>query len=204
MVAVHPDPAKEDHLLTRNLHLGFRHAHAALLTGCHLMIPQMSWTRQSIRRPHPGQRGAFPFLFMPPIVPCCYPWMVTEQVTGTWRNAERSGQRKPTRLSGIARRIENVRHTDVDLTQWCPQCKKPQVFAEVKSMPVPDAEWDQARRHAKTYSRGCIAILVIELPGDLGVRIYNPADDTLGETKWGEDFLVRVLQRARDRHECYE
>jgi hypothetical protein len=127
-----------------------------------------------------------------------------QPVIGTARNVERTGRRKPTRLSAIARAVENVRHTDVDLTQWCPECKKPQVFAEVKSTPVHDSEWDQARRHARTYSHGCIAILVVELPDDLGVKVYNSADDSTGDMKWGENFLIRVLEHARDIHGCYD
>jgi hypothetical protein len=123
---------------------------------------------------------------------------------GTWRNAERSGKRSVTRLSTVARRVENVRHTDVDLTQWCPRCRKPQIFAEVKRSVVSDYEWDQARRHAKTYGHGCIAILVIEGIDVIGIKIYDSGTQEISDVTWGDEGSLRtVLEAARDRHECW-
>lgn len=129
---------------------------------------------------------------------CRYPLDVTE-------NVERTGRRKVTRLSSIARTVKDVRHVDIDLTQWCPQCKRPQIFAEVKSYPVRDAEWDQMRRHAKHYGHGCIAILVIETPdGSLGVKIYSPQGESISGVNWGgEEYLRKVLEKARDIHVCW-
>ena len=123
---------------------------------------------------------------------------------GTWRNTERTGQRTVTKLSTVARQIDKVRHVDIDLTQWCPRCKRPQVFAEVKRYLVSDYEWEQVRRHAAFYSHDCIAILVIETLDDIGVKVYDPAFDLLTDVTWGgEEYLTRVLERARDIHVCW-
>jgi hypothetical protein len=123
-------------------------------------------------------------------------------VVGTWRNQERTGQRSVTKLSTIARGIKNVRHTDVDLTQWCPRCKKPEVFAEVKRSVVSDYEWDQVRRHAKTYGHDCIAILVIEGIGTIGIKVYK--DGVISDITWGgEEDVIQVLESARDAHACW-
>lgn len=123
----------------------------------------------------------------------------------TWRNTERTGQRYVPRLSTAARKITGVRHTDLDLTQWCPKCRKPQVFAEVKKREAPDTEWDQARRHARFYGHGCIAILVTEKEDSTGVKVYNPEHDTIlpAVREAGEGYLIRVLEHARDIHACW-
>lgn len=127
-------------------------------------------------------------------VPSCNP--------GTARNRERTGQRYVSKTSAIARKIRNVRHTDVDLTQWCPKCKRPECFIEVKRYLVSDHEWDQVRRHAAFYSHGCIAILVIETLDSIGIKTYE--DGTVSDVTWGgEDVLVEVLVRARDVHGCW-
>jgi hypothetical protein len=117
-------------------------------------------------------------------------------------NVERTGKRKVTRLSSIARKIEGVRHVDLDLTQWCPKCKRPEIFAEVKGRLAPDGEWDQARRHAKFYGHNAIALLVIEAE-DIGVKVYASSDDKIRDVIWGEEYLIRVLSQARDMHTCW-
>ena len=126
---------------------------------------------------------------------------------GTYRNVERTGERKVTRLSAVARRVSGVRHVDIDLVQWCPRCKKPQMFAEVKSHLIPDTQWEQMRRHADVYGHRCIALLVVEAPESelVGVRVYTSEDKKLNGIVWGdEEYLRRVLARARDIHECWE
>lgn len=123
---------------------------------------------------------------------------------GTWRNRERTGERPLSRLSGIARHVGNVRHTDIDLTQWCPACRRPQVFAEVKSAPARDGEWDQCRRHASFYAHGCLAMLVIEGAGCLGMRVYDSRDGRISNVKYGdEEMVTAVLGYARDIHRCW-
>ena len=120
-------------------------------------------------------------------------------------NIERTGKRKLTRLSSIAREIEGVRHFDLDLYQTCASCKRPQMFSEVKSYLVPDAEWDQVRRHAAFYGHSCLGLLVVESAfGDIGVKVYDSADNTISKVCWdGEDYLIEVLERARDAHTCW-
>ena len=121
---------------------------------------------------------------------------------GTPRNRERTGQRYVSKTSAIARKIPRVRHTDVDLTQWCPKCKRPEAFIEVKRYLVSDHEWDQARRHAAFYSHGCIAMLVIETLDSIGVKTWE--EGTISDVAWGgEELLVEVLERARDVHGCW-
>jgi hypothetical protein len=124
---------------------------------------------------------------------------------GSWRNQERTGKRKVTKLSSVARKVADVRHVDIDLTQWCPGCKRPQVFAEVKRRVVSDHEWDQVRRHAAYYAHGCLGLLVIEGDtADIGVKVYDPVDDTISPVVWGEEsYLQEVLERARDSHLCW-
>lgn len=118
---------------------------------------------------------------------------------GTRRNVERTGQRYVSRLSAIARQVEDIRVLDLDLWTYCPYCKRPELFAEVKKYMVTDAEWAQTRMLAEDY--GCMALLVIETPGDIGVRIYWDGDIT--PVTWGgEEDVARVLRDARDRHVC--
>jgi|SRR6185437_3550820 len=124
----------------------------------------------------------------------------------TERNVERTGKRKVTRLSAIARQVENVRHYDQDLYQVCPDCKFPQLFAEVKSRDVSEREWEQTRRFAMFYGRGCLALLVVEPPDSekIGVRIFSSHSGLISPLTWGgEGYLKVVLKGARDRHECY-
>jgi hypothetical protein len=115
---------------------------------------------------------------------------------------ERTGRRKVTRLSTVARRVSGVRHFDLDLYQTCEHCKYPQLFAEVKSREVSDAEWDQTRRHAKHY--GCVAILVVEAAERIGVKEYFSSTGLMTpHVIYGdENDLLRVLEHARDIHEC--
>lgn len=121
----------------------------------------------------------------------------------TWRNVERTGRRQVTRLSTLARKVGNVRHMDLDLIQWCPRCKRPELFAEVKGRQVSTWEWEQTRRHAAYYGHGCLAILVIEKAGDVGCLVYDSADDTISGRQSGEEYLTSVLERARDIHVCW-
>lgn len=125
---------------------------------------------------------------------------------GTRRNAERTGQRKVTRLSKAARTVENVRHVDIDLFQYCPSCKKPQAFFEVKSKPVSSWEWEQTRRLAESFGHGCVAVLVVETwYGDIGVSVYDPEISEVQGLVWSGDEagLVKVLESIRDTHECW-
>lgn len=125
-------------------------------------------------------------------------------MTGTWRNTERTGKRRVTRLSTIARSVPHVRHMDMDLIQWCPKCKRPQLFAEVKSSFVNKWEWEQTRKHASYYGHGCLAILVVEGKDVLGTVVYDSADDSFTTTpRAGEAYLTSVLERARDIHVCW-
>lgn len=122
---------------------------------------------------------------------------------GTDRNAERTGKRHVTQLSRIARQVENVRHYDLDLYQVCPECKYPQLFAEVKSYDAHDKEWEQTRRHADFY--GCMAILVVEIPGrsHIGVKQYSSGRGTMTPLFYGgEGHLLGALRYARDIHVC--
>lgn len=118
----------------------------------------------------------------------------------SWRNTERTGQRRLTKLSGIARRIEGVRHLDCDLFQYCPRCKHPQAFMEVKRVLVSDREWEQMRFHAGFW--GCMALLIIEPDvGNFGVKVFDGKE--ISEVEWGdEDLITGVLERARDEHRC--
>lgn len=93
---------------------------------------------------------------------------------------------------------------DLDLIQWCPECKRPQLFAEVKSSFVSRREWEQTRRHASYYGHGCLAILVIEGQDAIGTVVYDSADDSISEApRAGEQYLTSVLERARDIHVCW-
>lgn len=123
---------------------------------------------------------------------------------GTPRNREITGRRTVSALSRIARNIENVRHTDLDLTQWCPRCKRPQVFAEVKRILTGDHEWDQARRHAAFYGHHAIALLVVENSTSIGVKVFSSDDGSISPVKWGTGKdLQEIMENARDNHECY-
>lgn len=125
---------------------------------------------------------------------------------GTWRNSERAGRRVVTRLSKVARRVENVRHVDIDLKQYCPSCKRPQLFAESKRTLVNDHEWQQVRLEASYWGHGCMGLLVIEpAQGDtIGVKVFDSRTQEITPVQWAdEDFLVFLMERARDRHECW-
>ena len=119
----------------------------------------------------------------------------------TQRNVERTGRRILTRTSKIARQIKDVRHFDCDLYQACASCKRPQLFIEVKSVPVSKFEWAMTRSLADEFS--CLAALVVEAwHGDIGVQLYD--GDTIGTLKWSdsEDHLVSVMEYARNIHVC--
>jgi len=122
----------------------------------------------------------------------------------TARNIERTGKRKVTSLSRIARRVEDVRGIDIDYVQYCRKCLHPTAFCESKGILVSDREWEYIRRHAEHYGHGCLAILVVEGRDDtLGVKYYNSATGEIYGPKWGgEELLIGVLERARDRHLC--
>jgi hypothetical protein len=125
-------------------------------------------------------------------------------MVGSVRNTERTGKRTVSKLSSVARRVEKIRAIDVDLVTYCPRCKSPQSFCEVKKYLVSDYEWEQMRLHAKHWGGGAIAILVVEPElGQIGVRVYDPAKETISTVNWGgEEYLQKVLEAARDRHEC--
>jgi hypothetical protein len=48
-------------------------------------------------------------------------------------NEERTGERNFLPLSSAAREVFGVRHQDIDLFQYCPRCKHPEVFIEATS-----------------------------------------------------------------------
>ena len=68
-----------------------------------------------------------------------------------------------------------------------------------------DKEWQLVRMHAKHWGRNCIALLIIEADnGSLGIKLYDPFDDTLTGVHWGGDeLLIDILNQARDLHGCY-
>jgi hypothetical protein len=122
----------------------------------------------------------------------------------TARNFERTGQRKVTRLSSIARKVEGVRGIDIDYVQHCYRCLRPTAFCESKGILVSDREWQYIRKHAEFYGNYCLAILVVEpRSGTLGVKYYNSSTGEIYGPKWGtEELLITVLEKARDWHKC--
>lgn len=131
--------------------------------------------------------------------------MGEQRLPGTWRNRERSGKRQLTRLSTIARNVKDVRHLDFDLIQYCPGCHRPQAFCEVKKYPIPDKGWEQIRLHAAHWGQSCVAILVVEAAERIGVKQYFSSTGMITpHVIYGnEDDLQRVLEHARDIHECH-
>ena len=122
----------------------------------------------------------------------------------TIRNVERSGKRKVTRLSSIARKIEGVRGIDIDYVQHCRRCLLPTAFCESKGILVSDKEWEYVRNHAAFYGNHCLAMLVVEArSGDLGVKYFDSDTGEIYGPKWGgEELVISVLEKARDRHRC--
>lgn len=103
------------------------------------------------------------------------------------------------------RDIPGIRAIDVDLITYCHRCLHPMTFCEVKKVLVSDREWQQMRLHAKHWGHSCLALLVIEPDlGEIGTKVYDSLTDVISDVTWGgEEFLQRVLERARDRHVCY-
>jgi hypothetical protein len=121
---------------------------------------------------------------------------------GTERNRERSGKRKVTRLSAIARQVEGIRAIDIDLVPYCPKCGAPLAFCEVKSYEVHDNEWAQIRRHADFY--GCLAFLFVEETERTGVKRYSSSSGIISTLLYGgENLVLKALEYARDIHECH-
>src|SRR6266704_5117135 len=122
----------------------------------------------------------------------------------TARNFERTGQRKVTRLSTIARKVEGVRGIDIDYVQYDPRCLHPTAFCESKGILVSDKEWEYIRKHAEFYGNNCLAVLVVESrDGSIGVKYYNSSTEEIYGPKWGtEELLIGVLEKARDWHTC--
>lgn len=123
--------------------------------------------------------------------------------TGTDRNVERTGKRRVSRLSAIARRVEDVRGIDVDYVQYCPACRYPQAFCEVKSREVHDKEWEQVRLFAAHYGNQCLALLVVEKGSQIGVKRYSSWSGIISPLFYGgEGHLLQALEHARDIHAC--
>lgn len=122
----------------------------------------------------------------------------------TARNFERTGKRKVTRLSSIARKVDNVRGIDIDYVQHCRYCLRPTAFCESKGILVPDKEWEYVRNHAAFYGNRCLAMLVVESKdGALGVKYYDSSTGKIYGPRWGgEELVIEVLERARDWHTC--
>ena len=122
----------------------------------------------------------------------------------TSRNVERTGQRKVTRLSSIARKVDNVRGIDIDYVQHCRYCLRPTAFCESKGILVSDKEWEYVRNHAAFYGNRCLAMLVVESRDDtLGVKYFDSSTGEIHGPKWGgEELVIGVLEKARDWHAC--
>ena len=89
----------------------------------------------------------------------------------------------------------------MDLYQYCPECKRPQAYIEVKGTVVRDAEWEQVRLHAEQF--GCLAILVVEKDSALIVKYFDGTSGEIrGPKSGGEEMLLYVLEKARDQHKC--
>ena len=123
---------------------------------------------------------------------------------GGERNRERTGQRPLTQLSGIARKVKGVRHLDVDLYMFCPVCKTPTIFFEVKPVCVKDSEWAQVRMLAGHFGHGTQAALVVEQGERLGIKTYDSETDYIHPLLWvDEEYLIRYMEQVRDQHGCY-
>lgn len=127
-----------------------------------------------------------------------------QPIVGTERNQERTGKRRVSRLSAIARRVEDVRGIDVDYVQYCPRCRYPQAFCEVKSREVHDKEWEQVRILASHYGNHCVALLIIEAERRLGYKEYFSSTNLfMAHATYGtEEDILLLLEHARDIHEC--
>jgi hypothetical protein len=121
----------------------------------------------------------------------------------TFRNFERTGKRRVTQLSSIARKVENVRGIDIDYVQYCCLCLRPTAFCESKRVLVSDREWEYVRNHAAFYGDNCYALLVIERQHDIGVKYFDSnTGEIYGPKFGGEEILIFVLEKARDKHKC--
>jgi hypothetical protein len=132
-------------------------------------------------------------------------WLVT--------NEERSGQRNFLPLSSIAREVFGVRHQDIDLIQYCPSCKRPEMLIEATSSNGPKFtqvlrvigdlcnvpvlmvrhEWNDVRHEHP------IDLYMWE-PGSLG-RNAAPNQQLEG-VEW--TALKSIMLNLHERHNCNE
>jgi hypothetical protein len=123
---------------------------------------------------------------------------------GTANNNERSdGYRKVPAVSGYARPVTGVRHLDLDLYQYCPDCGEPQIFVESKTIKEQTyaANWGQTRRFAEAF--GVPAMLVIEkFSGEsLGVKLARAPEYLIQDKGWRtQPELQKFFEHARDLH----
>lgn len=128
-------------------------------------------------------------------------------------NEERSGQRNFLPLSSIAREVFGVRHQDVDLLQYCPTCKHPEVLIEATSSSGPKYthvlrilgslcgvpvllvrhEWNDVRHE---YS---IDLYLWET-GNTGRN--SAPNQSLENTDWTS--LKSIMRNLHERHVCNE
>lgn len=128
-------------------------------------------------------------------------------------NEERSGERNFMPLSSAARGVFGVRHQDIDLVQYCPSCKKPEILIEATSSTGP--KFTQVLRIIGSMCN--TPVLMIrhewadvrhEYPIDL--YLWEPGstsrdadpDRTLEDVDWGK--LASVMLNLHERHKCNE
>ena len=154
---------------------------------------------------------------------CVPAWVVTSiRERGTdVTNVERNHRRYVSTASYWARDVKNVRHLDCDLFQYCPKCKRPEMFFEVKSkIEQHPAHWELTRLQAQAQ-RGVAALIGEDFDAritctkaggcpcqchthayltEVPVRLMKPDGVILDTKVYNKPEFLALLARAHDWH----
>lgn len=126
-------------------------------------------------------------------------------------NVERSGERNFMPLSSAARGVFGVRHQDIDLVQYCPRCKRPEILIEATSST--GSKYTQVLRIIGSLCDAPVLMVRHEW-GDvkhehpIDMYLWEPGntsrdavpDQTLEGTPWSS--LKSAMLNIHERHRC--
>jgi hypothetical protein len=119
----------------------------------------------------------------------------------TWRNHERSGERKLSRLSATIRGISGMRNMDLDMTAWNHARGHFTLFIEIKPVNPGRDGWERTRELARLA--GCYGALVVEREADSDVFAFHaPSGEYYATWRLDDGELRNLLEKMHQEHSC--